>query len=312
MIVSVSRRTDVPSFYGRWFEERLRQGWAEYANPFDPRRRIRVSLVPQDVSAFVFWSKDFSPFLEVLHRIHGRYAALFNCTVTGYGPDLEPGLPDAERRIEALEQIGRLYGSRTVFWRYDTVVFTHRYTAAWHRENFRRLAGRLAGKVDRCVISFLQVYAKVARNMTGVPYRRPSPEEETAFAQELAEIASREGLAIRSCCQDHLAAGLIRPGACIDGPHLAALYPERFPRAPKAKGTRNQCLCAQSRDIGAYDTCGHGCRYCYAVGDHQAARRRASAGATAADGALGGDAKETVPPATPGAAAQPRPSGKVS
>ena len=285
-IVSVSRRTDIPAFYGSWFEARLAEGFAVYRNPFDHRRSFSVSLRPEDVSAFVFWSKNFAPFLDVLGRLNESYAALFQCTVTGYGQDLEPAVPDLASRLGAVRELGRIYQPGAVFWRYDTVVISDRYTPAWHTENFRRLCGSLCGHVDRCIISFLQVYGSVGRNMSGLSRAKLAPESETDLAQQLGEIASEHGLATFCCCQDHLAGPSVRPSHCIDGWALRELYPERFPSIVATRGTRRMCRCAESRDIGAYNTCGHGCRYCYAVRDHTravAATRRSHGAELGAD-----------------------------
>jgi hypothetical protein len=271
-IVSVSRRTDIPAFYTSWFEARLAEGFAVYRNPFDHRRTFSVSLRPEDVLAFVFWSKNFVPFLGVVERLRASYAALFQCTVTGYGKDLEPAVPDLARRLGAIRELGRIYQTGAVFWRYDTVVISERYSPAWHRENFRRLCGLLHGLADRCIISFLQVYGSVGRNMRGFPYAPQEAESERDLAQQLGEIAAEHGLATFCCCQDHLAGPFVRPSSCIDGRTLCELYPERWPRAVATRGTRRMCRCAESRDIGAYNTCGHGCLYCYAVRDHASAR----------------------------------------
>ena len=274
-IISASRRTDIPSFYGRWFEERLAAGHVSYRNPFDARKVYRVSLAADDVLAFVFWSKDFGPFLPVLRRMTQSHSppVLFNYTITGYGTDLESHLPDLAGRMEAVGALGLLYSPQNIFWRYDTIVITDVYTRHWHKENIRRLCERLAGRVDRCIISFLQVYSKVARNLRGVGWETLEPAEETDLARELAMIVRSFGLPVYSCCQDHLTGEDVLPSACIDGEHLRRLHPERFPDPLPTRGTRRGCRCAASRDIGAYNTCGHGCRYCYAVSDHKRARR---------------------------------------
>jgi hypothetical protein len=267
-IVSVSRRTDVPAFYASWFKNRLVEGYAIYRNPFDASRSFSVSLRPEDVSAFVFWSKNFAPFVPVLRELRVSYGALFQYTITGYGRDLETAVPDLDVRLHALQEMGRIYPTDAVFWRYDTVIITDRYTLDWHRENFRRLCGAVSGQVDRCIISFLQVYGSVGRNLRGVSYVRLEAAAESDFADELAAIAADHGLSVFCCCQDHLRGPRVGASSCIDSQALLRLYPERFPRPVASRGTRRMCRCAASRDIGAYNTCGHGCRYCYAVRDH--------------------------------------------
>ena len=274
-IISVSRRTDIPAFYGDWFMRRITEGFAGLVNPFSGKRYI-VSLRPQDVTCFVFWSKDFSPFIENLKIIDGLgYKFYFNYTVTGL-PSIFESNVEKQSSIETLKQLSRTYSPRHINWRFDPIIISDTYNRDFYIRTFEELASEFAGYVERCYFSFVTGYNKVRRNFqefertTGEKIIDCSEDFKTELANELAASASHYGIRMFSCCGDYLINDGIKKAHCIDGGIIESLF---FPNGLqyKQKPTRKECGCTESTDIGTYDTCPHGCVYCYAnVNKHRA------------------------------------------
>ena len=268
-IVSASRRTDIPAFYGDWFMRRLEEGFAGVVNPFGGRKYI-VSLKPEDVVCFVFWSKNFAPFIEKLQAIDSLgYKFYFNYTVTPL-PEVFENNVDKRATIEALKELSRTYSRRHINWRFDPIIISNVCGRDFYVRTFEELASELEGLVERCYISFVTNYNKVKRNFeeleqtTGVRITNCSEDFKIELANELAAIAERHGIRIFSCCGDYLTKeGSIEKAHCIDGRLIESLFlPAGLKH--KHKPTRQECGCTESSDIGAYDTCPHGCVYCYA------------------------------------------------
>jgi hypothetical protein len=276
-IVSVSRRTDVPAFYGEWFMRRVREGFVGEVNPFGGKRYL-VPLRPEHVTCFVFWSKDVTPFVEhveTLDRLGYRF--YFNYTVTGLPSILESNV-DRAAALRTLKHLGRRYSPRHIHWRFDPIILSSISDEDFYLNEFVKLAAELEGLVERCYVSFVTGYGKVKRNFahlqetTGVTVYQRSDEEEIDLANRLASIAAQHGITMCSCCGDYLLGNRIQKGHCVDGALVEELF---FPEglAYKAKPTRPQCGCTESVDIGTYDTCPHGCVYCYANANQATARK---------------------------------------
>lgn len=286
MIVSASYRTDIPAFYGPWFLRRLQAGGALVRNPYG-RKPYRVSLLPGDVDGFVFWTRNAAPFADGFRAVEALglpYAVQY--TVTGYPDCLETGVPPVAHGIAQIEALSRQRGRQAVVWRYDPILFCDLTPANWHRRNFSDLARLLGPWVDEVTVSFAHMYRKTARNLAhaaashGFSLHDPGPEERRNIIGELAGIAAGHGLQLTVCSQPEWQQAGVSGAACIDAARLSALAGRDI--AARQKGNRPGCLCAESRDIGAYDTCAHGCAYCYAVNNHGKARdavRRHDAGA---------------------------------
>lgn len=264
MIISASRRTDIPRFFSPWFFHRLQEGFVLVRNPMNPRRISRVSLDPAVVDGLVLWTKDPTPMLGGLAALD-PYAYYFQFTLTAYGPDVEPRLhPKAEGVIPAFRRLADRIGPDRVIWRYDPIFLSARYSADFHRRSFESLARQLAPHTRQCIISFLDEYRNTRRNMAGLSLQPFGPEQQRALAADLAAIARGFGLAVNTCAEalDLSDCGIGR-AHCIDGALLSRLAgcPLDLRRDP---GQRPACGCVQSIDIGAYDTCPGGCLYCYA------------------------------------------------
>ena len=267
-IISVSRRTDVPAFYGQWFMNRINEGFAGVVNPYGGKKYI-VSLKPEDVSCFVFWSKNFTPFLENLQILDKKgYKFYFNYTVTGLPEIFESNL-DKQEAIDTLKYLSRTYSPAHINWRFDPIIISSVCDGEYFIEKFKELVKEFAGLVERCYISFVTEYKKVLVNFdelersTGIKIEYPEVDYKILLAIELADIASEHGIQIYSCCCNYLINEKVQKAHCIDGAVIEKLfYPDGFVYSEKR--TRTECGCTESCDIGTYNTCPHGCIYCYA------------------------------------------------
>lgn len=269
MILSASRRTDIPSCYGEWFMNRLREGYVLIPNAYNARRLSRLRLSPETVDCIVFWSKNPAPMLPLLDEITELgYPFYFQFTLTPYGTAWEPGLPEVSRRLDTLLELSRRLGRERVVWRYDPIIVEKRFPPAYHAEQFDAMCRRLEGAVDTCVISFADRYA---HNRALIPAM--SGEDMRSVARFCSAIAVRHGIRLTACCEDAwLVEYGIEKSACIDKKRVEAIL--GCPTGGrKDAGQRPGCGCMESVDIGMYGTCPNGCRYCYATKSPAAARR---------------------------------------
>lgn len=281
MIVSASYRTDIPAFYGAWFRRRLKAGFCRTVNPYGGPPS-EVPLRGPSVDGFVFWTRNLGPFFEALDEVDALgLPFVVQMTVTGYPRALDAGTITPDAAVAQLQRLSGRFGRRVGVWRYDPIVFSSLTPPDWHRETFARLAGALSGIVDEVVVSVAQIYRKTARNLTaaarahGFEWRDPGADEKTALLTELAGIAAGAGLAFSVCGQPELLVPGAAEARCIDSRRLSdvAGRPVKAPHRPH----RTTCACDASRDIGDYDTCPHGCAYCYAVQSRGLAKRHFAA-----------------------------------
>jgi len=267
MIISASRRTDIPAYYMPWMLERLRAGFVLVRNPLNPRQVSRLALNPEAVDGFAFWTKNPQPMLAHL-RAFDAYPYYVQFTLNAYGQDIEAHLPDKmEEIVPTFQRLADAIGPARVIWRYDPILLSEGYTVAYHVRAFEKLAKQLHGYTEKCTISFLDLYRKIERRFTAAGIRPPDALEQDALARMLSQIAHSYGLRMDTCAEDvDLAQYGIEHARCIDG----ALF-ERMTGCTytgmKDKNQRAACGCMESVDIGAYNTCLNGCAYCYANAD---------------------------------------------
>ncbi|RRK30324.1 DUF1848 domain-containing protein [Schaedlerella arabinosiphila] len=264
MILSVSRRTDIPAFYAEWFFQRIREGFLYVRNPMNPRQVSRIGLSPEVVDCIIFWSKNPAPMLERLDELR-EYPFYFQFTLTGYGRDIEPGLPDKRKEvIGTFQKLSEKVGKERVVWRYDPILVNGRYTIEYHLKAFEEIAGCLKGYTEKVVISFVDFYAKTLRNTKDLYIKSLSREEMREIAEGMAQIAKSCGLVIETCAEQiNLQDVGIRHGSCIDKKRIEKIVGCSL-SVEKDKNQREACGCCESIDVGAYNTCRNGCRYCYA------------------------------------------------
>lgn len=264
MIISASRRTDIPNYYSEWFLNRIREGYLYVRNPMNARQISKILLAPEVVDCIVFWTKNPEPMLERLDGLNG-YPYFFQFTLTGYGRDIEPNVPHKKKHmIPVFQKLARKIGAGRVIWRYDPILFTDTYTPEYHLKAFGQIAGELQGYTSKCVISFVDTYAKNKKSMDALRTVTLQNQELTAFGKELAHIAGACGMEVASCAEEiDLSACGIAHNCCIDKTYIERLTGYGI-RAGKDKNQRKECGCIASVDIGTYDTCQNGCLYCYA------------------------------------------------
>lgn len=266
MIINTGQRTDIPAFYARWFLNWIRAGSVCVRNPYNPSQVSRYRLSPKVVDCIGFCTKNPLPLLPYLDQLQG-YGQYWYVSITPYGRDLEPNVPDKHRLLQAFRQLSREVGKQAIGWRYDPILLTERYTTEYHLRAFRTMAETLAGFTDTVVISFVDCYPKVLQNF---PELQTVPEAvRLQLGKELIGIAARYGMQLRTCAEgDQLAPYGADCSGCMKLSDYERAIGKKL-HAPKVKGARAECACYLSCDIGAYSTCRHFCRYCYANGARQ-------------------------------------------
>lgn len=267
MILSVSRRTDIPAFHSDWFFERLKEGYALVRNPMNSRLVSRVDMTRDNIDFIVFWSKDPSPMLGRLDELEG-IDHYFQFTLNAYGKDIEPGVPrKGDCIIDVFRSLSERIGKERVLWRYDPILISKRYTVDHHLEYFSRLAQRLRGYTEICTISLLDMYRKISARAEKAGIRSPDETETALIAAGFRAAAEENGIRLAACCEPELSERYgIQRSSCIDPELIARIKGCDISRV-QDRSRREGCGCISCVDIGAYNTCRHGCVYCYACGN---------------------------------------------
>ena len=272
MIIQTGNRTDIPAFYTQWFNNRLREGFVLARNPFNPVSVTRYRLDPSVVDLIVFCTKNPGPMLrqgdwDLLNKYHQYWFV----TITPYGKDIEPNVPEKAAVMESFRSLSRIVGADCMCWRYDPILIDNTWTAERHIREFSAMCQKLEGSTHTCVISFIDLYEKVRRNY---PEAKTVPfETQMDLTASLVKIAARHGMIIKPCGEDRR---LAITGADCSG----CMTQKTFEKAigqnmnlPPNPNNRKECACYITNDIGQYNTCGHLCHYCYANADAGTVRR---------------------------------------
>ena len=261
MILQTGMRTDIPAFYSEWFRNRVKDGFVLVRNPYNPGLLTRYEINPDVVDMITFCTKDPSPMLSELPMLK-PYGQYWFVTITPYGKDTELNVPDWETVAESFISLSKNVGINSIGWRYDPVFISGKYTADFHLEMFDRIACKLENHTQTCVISFIDIYQKVRKNF---PEAEPvSRSERMLLVQKMIKIAGKHGMSLKTCGEGN---ELEPYGADCSGCMTQAVYEKALGNKliiPKHKSYRKQCGCFLGNDIGAYNTCMHFCRYCYA------------------------------------------------
>lgn len=273
MILSASRRTDIPCHYGEWFLNRLQAGYVLVRNPMNHSQLKRIPLSPDIVDCIVFWTKDAGNFLQYVDTIGNmNYQYYFQFTVTPYDKKIEKGLRSKGEIVETFRALSRRVGKNRVLWRYDPILLGGEITVKYHKEQFLRLCKTLSPYTESVTISFVDDYAK----QSGVFWRAPQGGEIDELAAFIGKTAKEFGLTPKACCERmNLTKYDIFPASCIDKSVIEALCRCEL-RLSRDKNQRPGCGCVESVDIGAYNTCPNGCVYCYANRSAQSSVRNFS------------------------------------
>ncbi len=275
MIISASRRTDIPAFYSDWFMNRIREGFFHRVNPFNSNQVSGFSLNPEDVDAICFWTKNPKPLMQHLDELdQSGFNYYFQFTLNPYDKTFEPNVPSLEARISIFQELAERIGPERVVWRYDPVILSSATPVNWHLEQVEHVAEQLASSTRRLIFSFYDFYGKgqgrlhAALQGTGIDLEDITAlnktEELMALVYGFKAVADRYNHNLLSCSEDvNLSAAGIEHGACIDGKLIHELF-GGFPSTKKDKNQRQACGCVESVDMGMYNTCHFGCTYCYA------------------------------------------------
>jgi len=284
LIISASRRTDIPALYTEWFMNRIRAGWCQVPNPLNLNQISYVSLRPEDVDAIVFWSKNPTPIIKHLRELDERgFRYYFQFSLNDYPKYFEPGIPNLEERIETFRRISSHLGQRRVVWRYDPIIISNRTPIGYHEDRFQRIAEALKDFTTRVMVSLVDYYQKTNRGLfmlekSGVRFDRKAANSGSicSLLKELADVAAYNRMGIFTCAEERDFSKFgVPPGRCVDGELLNELW-SLHGHNKKDPSQRAACLCVISKDIGINDTCIHGCPYCYSTRNITLARRRYS------------------------------------
>ena len=261
MILNTGSRTDIPAFYSEWFMERMRQGFVMARNPFDPKRVIRYDLDPKTIDCIVFCTKDPSKMLKHIEELKD-YHMYWNVTITPYGKEIEENVPYKKDVMDSFIELSKKVGIDNIVWRYDPIFLNERYTLDYHLLIFEKMASYMKGYCNACIISFIDLYEKTKRNFPEA--REVSFEDQCKLTEGFVKIGKKYGMVIRLCHEDKQ---LERYGAdasgCLNKEILEKAIGEKLDVKPNIE-TRQGCNCLLGNDIGAYNSCMHFCKYCYA------------------------------------------------
>lgn len=260
MIISASRRTDIPAYYSEWLMKRLKAGFCQVRNPYNLKQCSEISLHPNEVDCIVFWTKNAAPILDKLELIKVMgYAFYFQFTITPYDQNIEKNLPPKDELLETFRRLSDKIGSDRVVWRYDPIIVDHVHTVEYHAESYERMARQLEGYTERSMFSFIDLY----RHNRG--FCEVSQSDMYHLGETFGRIAHSHHMSVSTCLEAiDLNAYRIKSGACIDAALVESVagYPIKV---RKESAQRTGCLCVKSIDIGSYDSCNHQCSYCYAT-----------------------------------------------
>lgn len=263
MIIQTGMRTDIPAFYSKWFLNRIKEGYVLVRNPYNERQVTRYRLAPDVVDLVAFCTKNPAPMLPYMNVLK-PYGQYWFVSITPYGKDIEPNVPDKEKVMDDFKKLSDIAGVDSMGWRYDPVFIDETHSVEWHITEFEKIAENLCGYTKSCVISFIDIYKKVERNFPEA--REVSKSDRITLGKELIKIAKNYGMTIRPCAEgDELApygadcSGCMTVNTFETALHACLNVPNR-----KTNQRNGQCACLLGVDIGAYDTCGHLCKYCYA------------------------------------------------
>ena len=263
MIIQTGMRTDIPAFYSKWFLNRIKEGYVLVRNPYNERQVTRYCLTPDVVDLIAFCTKNPAPMLPY-RNVLKPYGQYWFVTITPYGRDIEPNVPDKEKVMDDFKKLSDIVGVDSMGWRYDPILVDDKHSVEWHITEFEKMAENLCGYTKSCVISFIDIYKKVERNFRGA--KEVSPNDRITLGKEFIKIAGKFGMTIRPCAEgDELTLyGADCSGCMTVNIFETALHAHLDVPKRKTNQRNGQCACLLGVDIGAYDTCGHLCKYCYA------------------------------------------------
>ena len=262
MIINTGCRTDISAFYSKWLMNRIKEGFVLVRNPYYPSQVTKYNLSPDVVDCLAFCTKNPEPMFKYLDKLKNKYRQYWFVTITPYGKDIEPGVPDKKDLIENFKKLSKYIGVNSIGWRYDPIFIGNGFDVKKHIECFGKMAKLLNGYTHNCTISFLDLYEKVKRNAPNI--KPPTDDEQVQIAKEFSKIGKENDMIIHSCCEKtYLSKYGLKCNGCMSQEIIEKSINCKL-NPPKKKNLRTECNCLMGNDIGAYNTCGHLCKYCYA------------------------------------------------
>ena len=262
MIINTGCRTDIPAFYSKWLINRIREGYVLVRNPYNPNQVTRYNLSPDVVDCLAFCTKNPEPMLKYLDEID-KYKQYWFVTITPYGKDIEPNVPNKEKVIESFKKLSKHIGVDAIGWRYDPIFIGNNFDVNKHIYYFEKIAKELKNYTHNCTISFLDLYEKVKRNAPEI--KPPNQEEQIQIAKAFSKIGKENNMVIHSCCEKtYLSQYGLKCNGCMSKEIVEKAIGCNLNPPNSRKNLRESCNCLMGNDIGAYNTCGHLCKYCYA------------------------------------------------
>lgn len=261
MIINTGMRTDIPAFYSKWLLNRIKEGFVYVRNPYYKSQVTKYSLSPEVVDCLAFCTKNPHPLIDNLDKLDA-YNQFWFVTITPYGKDIEPNVPDKKLIIEDFKKLSNHIGVDSIALRYDPILINEKFDVEMHIKCFERLLIQLKGYTHDCTISFLDLYEKVKKNAPDL--RPPNEEEQRKIAKEFARIGRENDITIHGCCEKEF---LKEYGIDITGCMSQEIVEKAIHNkinVQKRQSQRAVCNCVLGNDIGAYNTCMHLCKYCYA------------------------------------------------
>ena len=270
MIINTGSRTDTVQYYSDWLLKRFKEGFVYSRNPLFPNIVTRYELNPNILDCVVFCSKNYEPILDRLTEITDKFNTYFHYTITAYGRDIEPNVPTIDESIETLIKLSKIVGKQRIAWRYDPILLTKKYTKQVHYNTFDYMSKRLSPHIDRCIFSFVDMYKKLETNMPEIIILNNNDKIE--IAKNIGSIAKKHNMIIQTCAtiEDFKQFGILQSG-CMTSEILGNANNITFKKV-RHSGNSQGCKCIENRNIGDYDTCPNGCKYCYANKNPQIAQ----------------------------------------
>ena len=259
MILNVSGRTDIIAFYSKWFLNRLKEGYVDVRNPFNPNLVSRINF--EDVDLILFCTKNPIPIIDKLDNIKIPY--IFHITITPYKNDIEPNLPFKSDIIKAVKKISTTIGIENVYVRYDPIFISEKYNTEYHIKAFTKLCSLLKGYVNTIIVSFIDNYQNVRKNLPYLKYRSFTEEDYKLIGENFSKIAKNNNMVVQTCFEERNLTeyGFIK-GECMSKELAFKLTGKTYKKWQARKGSA--CNCVELVDIGVYNSCNHLCKYCYA------------------------------------------------
>lgn len=271
MIISASRRTDIPAFYSEWFVNRLKAGYVYTKNPMNPMQISKVSLATEVVDCIVFWTKNAAPMMDKLDTIDSMgYPYYFQWTMTPYDKGVERNLPAKETIMDSFKALSDKIGNHRMIWRYDPIMVSRQFPVTYHVQAFANMCRSLKGYTNKCILSYIDFYTKISKRIKSMVDHEADQKTMLKIAETFSEIAKRNNIALETCCEQiELSQFGIGHSSCINKQTIETIINCSI-NAKKAPGQRELCGCIESVDIGTYNCCSHGCVYCYATSSEKA------------------------------------------